>query len=847
MEIKRRDFLKASVALGGMAMLGGCTLNALTGAKDEPVVKVGTKPGTWVPSACQGCTTWCPVEIFVQDGRAVKVRGNQLSKSHGGYACPRGHLLLQQLYDPDRIKVPMKRTNPQKGRGIDPKFVPISWDEAMGLIADKLLELRNANESHKLLVMRGRYSNMYPVGPYGAFSKIIGTPNNISHSALCAEAEKFGSYYTEGFWGYRDYDLVRTKYLVIWGCDPVSSNRQVPNAISKFGDILDRITVAVVDPKLNTSAAKAQEWLPVKPGEDGALATAIAHVLLAEGFWSREFVGDFKDGQNHFKPGQTVDEAAFQEKYAHGLVKWWNLELKDRTPEWAEKITLVAKDQIVRVARGMGKAAPHVAVWLGPGVAMSPRGAYASLAVHALNGLLGSADNEGGTLRSSKVPYDHEPKFDHYVDKIAKAAGKHKKIDQRGYKNFPAMAAGKPGSGVVTNNVADAVLSKDPYEIKMAIGYWNNFNFSATGVGRWDQAMAKIPFFVHIVTNPAEMTQFADVILPAAHHATEKYAFLRCVANCYGFMTIQQPVVKRLWDVKADETEIMWVLAEKLKAKGFGNLFDYYSKEFKDPETGKTPGNAEEFAEIAVKIMTKPVWAPKEPLKGDKLAGWQDFKKKGIYNTEPYKFKSQWGKFGTVTKKFEFYSETLKKALGEHAKKHKTTIDDILQECGYLAKGDQAFIPHYEPPKRWGGEREYPFTFIDYKSRLNHEGRSANTTWYQEFKKMDAGDESWDDVLKINPVDGVKLGIKDGDKVKVSSPTGSIVVKAKLWEGVRPGTVTKCYGQGHWAYGKVAAKDYGRFIARGGNNNELMPADFERLTGSTARNGGFTGVKIEKV
>ena len=847
MEIKRRDFLKASVALGGAAMLGGCTLNALTGAKDEPMVKVGTKPGTWIPTACQGCTTWCPVEIFVQDGRAVKVRGNQLSKSHGGYCCPRGHLLLQQLYDPDRIKVPMKRSNPQKGRWIDPKFVPISWNEAMNLVADKLLELRKANESHKLLVMRGRYSNMYAVGPYGAFAKIYGTPNNISHSALCAEAEKFGSFYTEGFWGYRDYDLPRTKYLVIWGCDPVSSNRQVPNAISKLGDTLDQATVAVVDPKLNTSAAKAHEWLPVKPGEDGALATAMAHVLLTEGFWSREFVGDFKDSRNHFKAGQTVDEAAFHEKYTHGLVKWWNLELKDRTPEWAEKITLIPKEQIIRVARGMGKAAPHVAVWLGPGAAMTPRGAYASLAIHALNGLLGSADNEGGSLRSSKVPYDHEPKFDRYVDEIAKAGGKHKKIDQRGYKNFPAMASGKPASGVVTNNVADAVLAKDPYEIKMAIGYWNNFNFSATGAGRWDQAMAKIPFFVHIVTNPAEMTQFADVVLPAAHHATEKLAFLTCVANLHGFMTIQQPVVKKLWDVKADETEIMWVLAEKLKAKGLGNLFDYYPKEFKDPETAKTPTTAEEFAEIAVKIMTKPVWAPKDPLKGDKLAGWQDFKRKGIYNTEPYKFKSHWGKFGTATKKFEFYSETLKKALDEHAKKHKTTIDDILQASGYLAKGEQAFIPHYEQPKRWGGEQEYPFTFIDYKSRLNHEGRSANTTWYQEFKKMDAGDESWEDVLKINPADAVKLGVKNGDTVKVTSQTGSIVVKTKLWEGVRPGTVTKCYGQGHWAYGKVAARDYGRFLPRGANNNELMPADYERLTGSTARNGGFTGVKIEKV
>jgi hypothetical protein len=63
---------------------------------------------------------------------------------------------------------------------------------------------------------------------------------------------------------------------------------------------------------------------------------------------------------------------------------------------------------------------------------------------------------------------------------------------------------------------------------------------------------------------------------------------------------------------------------------------------------------------------------------------------------------------------------------------------------------------------------------------------------------------------------------------------------------VRPGTVTKCYGQGHWAYGKVAAKDYHKFLPRGGNNNELMPDDYERLTGSSARNGGFTGVRIEK-
>ena len=178
--------------------------------------------------------------------------------------------------------------------------------------------------------------------------------------------------------------------------------------------------------------------------------------------------------------------------------------------------------------------------------------------------------------------------------------------------------------------------------------------------------------------------------------------------------------------------------------------------------------------------------------------------------------------------------------------KYKTSIDDILKTCNYTAQGELAFVPHYEAPFRHGSREEYPFDFIDYKSKLNREGRSANCTWYQEFKKVDVGDKSWDDVLKINPSDAGKLGIKDGDKIKVTSPVASIITNAKLWEGVRPGTVTKCYGQGHWAYGKTAAKDYAKHKPRGGNNNILMPADNDRLSGSTARNGGFTGVKIAK-
>lgn len=842
MEIKRRDFLKITAAAGAVATVGLPKLNAFA-AGHAP--KAGAAPeGKWMASTCQGCTTWCPIEIYVQEGRAVKVRGNQLSKANAGYVCPRGHLLIQQTYDPDRIKVPMKRTNPQKGRGIDPKFVPISWDEAMDTIADKIMELRKNNETHKYMLMRGRYSDHNTI-LYDNLTKMIGSPNNISHSSICAEVEKMGSFYTEGFWGYRDYDLDKMKYMIAWACDPISSNRQVPNAITKFNRLLDEGTVVAIDPRMSNTAAKAHHWLPIKPSEDGALASAMAHVILTQGLWSKEFCGDFKDGKNLFKAGATIDEAAFTEKHTNGLVKWWNLALKDATPAWAAKLTEIDAKKITEIATGFAKAAPNCAIWYGPN--MQPRGTYAVMAIHALNGLVGATDSEGGLNAGMGAPSSSYPKFDAFQDDIAKAGVKNKKIDQRGYLKFPAMASGRPGTGVVTNNVPNGILAKDPYDIKVAIGYFCNFNFSGTEGARWDKAFAQVPFFVHFVPMVSEMSMFADIVLPSSLHHSEEWAVVRSKANLYGHISIQQPLAKKVFDSKSAETEFVWLLAQKLEAKGYPNIMNWL-KTYKDPETGKVPTSPEEFALIATKVRSKKAWDPAEnkDFKGDRPTGWADFVEKGIVNSPRYTFRQKWEKgFPTVTKKFEFYSETMKKALTEHATKNKTTVDGVLEATNYTARGELAFVPHYEPPVRHGDKKQYPFDLLDMKSRLNREGRSANLPWYMEFKKVDPGDVSWDDVIQINPADAKKLGIKDGDMVKVTSTIGSLKVKARLWEGIKPGTVAKCFGQGHWAYGRVASKEFGK-TARGANFNEIMPDDYDRLSGSTARNGGFTGVKIEK-
>ena len=213
--------------------------------------------GQWMPATCQGCTSWCSKQVYVIDGRAVKVRGNPIRRSTSAPVARDRIWPFQQVYDPDRIKVPMKRTNPKKGRDEDPKFVPISWDEALNTIADKIMELRNNNETHKYMLMRGRYTYMRDV-LYDRMTKIIGSPNNISHSAICAEAEKFGPYYTEGYWDYRQYDVENARYIMIWGADPLAANRQVSYYSKVWGDVIDRAQIAVVEPRLSATGRQGR-------------------------------------------------------------------------------------------------------------------------------------------------------------------------------------------------------------------------------------------------------------------------------------------------------------------------------------------------------------------------------------------------------------------------------------------------------------------------------------------------------------------------------------------------------------------------------------------------------------
>ena len=161
-KVTRRQFLKTSGAAAGAAMvMSSLNLGALWPAGEvaaEEAAAVGA--GQWVASGCNGCVGWCPLRVKVVDGKAVKIAGNPESKWTRGKLCPRGRLNLQILYDPDRVKKPLKRTNPKKGRDQDPGWVEISWEEAIATIAGKLKELRDKGTPERFAFFRGRYDEL---------------------------------------------------------------------------------------------------------------------------------------------------------------------------------------------------------------------------------------------------------------------------------------------------------------------------------------------------------------------------------------------------------------------------------------------------------------------------------------------------------------------------------------------------------------------------------------------------------------------------------------------------------------------------------------------------------------
>jgi anaerobic selenocysteine-containing dehydrogenase len=245
-----------------------------------------TKDGEWIPTVCNLCIYGqCATQVHVVDGVPVKVEGNPNAPHNLGRLCARGNSGIMDLFDPYRVKVPMKRTNPERGLDVDPMFVEISWEEAMDIVTEKLRAIREENPK-QFMVNWGMNAMASAGGAQGVFGSVYGSPpiQWWSGSSACGNAEHCIS-----VWAHNGivsgFDPDYTELLVeqgtsagfgTWLGGATCGGQRVADARVERG-----MRVVTIDPRCSEGANKG-DWIPILPGTDLAFNLAVLHVMVHE-------------------------------------------------------------------------------------------------------------------------------------------------------------------------------------------------------------------------------------------------------------------------------------------------------------------------------------------------------------------------------------------------------------------------------------------------------------------------------------------------------------------------------------------------------------------------------------
>jgi thiosulfate reductase/polysulfide reductase chain A len=527
MAVSRREFMKLSGA-GAIALLFGDQFRAFEVLAQEKALDTKI-----VHTVCQVCSGGCAMKAYIRDGRLVELRGNPDDQISRGILCVKGISAIQWLYDPDRLKFPMKRTNPQKGIGVDPQFVRISWDEAYSTVAKKFNEYREKFGPESIAFI------MRPQNFAQRLAKAIGTPNYISHHNTCYTTQ-------EVVWGETvtgkgkpwTQDYANAKYILSFGWDMPgkAKNMQTQNFLAA----IDKgAKVTVLDPRYTPTASKANLWIPIKPGTDLAFALAMIHVIITQNLYDKQFVNDFTSGFAEVKEF-----------------------IKPYTPQWASKITEVPVATIEKVAKDFATMKPAIVAThkrdaAGPNYANSWRLAHAQV---ILMGLVGTIDRLGGHIMERMPKF---PSLDSVYPAPPYPKPKAARID--GMEKFPLLL--KTGKGSFST-FHRAVLEGKPYPIKAAIVRKHNI-FAFPDAPSMVEALKKLEFMVVLDIHPSEMIQLADIVLPD-HHPLEGSAISgRQYFGLYPQVAIQQPVIKPLYETKGFRA----IIPDIGKAMGLGDYF----------------------------------------------------------------------------------------------------------------------------------------------------------------------------------------------------------------------------------------------------------------------------------
>lgn len=477
--MNRREFIRISGSLGAGAvaapsMLSGCA-------------RIDTTPGqgqiSTTPTICEICFWKCAGVVHQEDGRAWKVTGNPNDLHSQGRLCTRGTGGLGAYLDRDRLKTPQLRVT----EGGKQRFKAVSWDEALNAIAERMRATAERHGPERVA--------LFSHGSGGAhFKHLFRAYGSASHGepsfAQCRGPREvaFRLTFGESVGSPERMDMDNARCIVLIGSH-IGENLH-NGQVQSFTEALRRgARVITVDPRFSVAASKSRHWLPIRPGTDTALLLAWMHVLIGEGLYDRDYIARYATG--------------LEELTAH---------VRDFTPEWAAGNTGISADTIRETAREMARNAPATIVHPGRHVTWYGDDTQRLRAIAILNALLGSWGRKGGFYIPEKVDLPDYPLPDYPKPESDWRAA------NRGL--YPLAYTG------VTNAMIDASIGADAH-FKGWFVYGTNLPLSVPGVsGKLEQAAQSLDFIVAVDIQPAEITGYADVVLPECTYL-ERYDDLR--------------------------------------------------------------------------------------------------------------------------------------------------------------------------------------------------------------------------------------------------------------------------------------------------------------------------------
>jgi menaquinone reductase, molybdopterin-binding-like subunit len=753
--------LSRRAALGALVALGAGAAAACGGHPDPdlPELPQGWDPGEerWMTTTCGQCPAGCGIDVRVVEGRAVKIEGSPSHPINGGGVGPKGQAGLQLLYHPDRIRAPLMRQGP-RGAG---QWTSVTWDTAIARVAAELQQLRVSGRPQALVVVDGEPRGVMP-RLWDRFLQAYGSPNHVTHASTSDGAARLAMTLMQGVPEKPGYDWEHTHYVLGFGaglfeswCQTIHASRAA--GVLRRGRPGRRAKFVHVSPRFSVTAAKADEWIAIAPGTEGALALGIAHVLVRDGLYDADFVRDHTFGFDDWR-----DPAGRLHRGFRSLV------LAAYAPEQAARLSGVPAAVVERLAGELSAHRPAIA--LGDAAASGATNQLGTaMAIHALNALLGSIERRGGVLaqRPALASWEAvEP------DAAAQAGLAAECVDGRGTARCPL------GSGSI-HALPDAILAGRPYPVEALILYRSNPVFSKPEGTTWIAALNRVPFVVSCSPLPDESTMWADLVLPD-HTYLERWEVVDASPSSgRQVIGLRQPVVEPRHDTLATGEVVVRVA----RAMG-GRMADAF------PWTGYEEAIAELPHRLAGADRPDADDAPPATI----ASLWPVLRERGVASAGP-EFE-QWAQaFATPSGKFEFYSQAIAARLAALYPDE----DDLLRYLeaqGVTARGDELCLPHWDPPRLAGAAADYPFVLAPYRGINYAEGGVRHLPWLRELPS--AGFLAWEETIDLNPADAGRLALRQGDAVWLETPAGRRRMSVRVQPGTAPGSIGLPLGHGPW-------------------------------------------------